>query len=418
MGPSEQRPNAKVLFLSGLQIHPPVAGGNLRSFALVNALRHHGLEVFVYSLAGRKKDYLSGRPSSIQTWPEGAEEFVDRGPLGFLGQYASNVLALPPVWITAYLRAAAASPRERLLPVPLRDKLVWCDAVVADFPFAYPVFLAPSSRGRLRVVSTHNVEHHMYAGWRWWPGRWKRRTVRRIELAAAEACDILVSCSEHDKEFFEKHARIGRSVLVPNGTNVRRFRGIESLRGGARRALGVTDDVRMFLFTASKWGPNHEAFEYLAEFAKNNAELLRREGIHLFVVGNVTAKPLRLPGFTATGRVESVEPYFAAADAALNPVDTGAGTNVKMSEFIAARLPILTTRFGARGFRIEDGRTGFVFDRERLATALSNVRRLFDREPALLRRIAEQAYAQNEDAIDMDLGIRTLVEAVENGRPG
>ena len=55
----------KLLFLSGLQVYPTLSGGNLRSFALANALQRHGLEVFVYSMVGRKKDYLRRRPSSM-----------------------------------------------------------------------------------------------------------------------------------------------------------------------------------------------------------------------------------------------------------------------------------------------------------------------------------------------------------------
>ena len=401
----------RVLFFSGLQVHPPTSGGNLRSFALASSLERHGLDVFVYSLVGRKKDYLSRRRSSIQVWPEGVEEFVDRGLAGFVVQYGSYALSLPPLWITAYLRAAAASPREVALPRLLRRKLSWCDAVVADFPFLHPIFAAPSARGRLRVVSTHNVEHHMYGGGSWAQRR-VREAVRKIEMSAAGACDVLVTCCAGDQRFFEENARVRRSIVVPNGIDVRRFHGTEMYRRGTRESLGVPDGVKVFLFTASTWGPNREAFDYLLAFARDHRELLLSRGIHLLVVGSVVREPVRLPGFTATGKVELAEPYFAAADAALNPICSGAGTNVKMCEFIAARLPIVTTAFGARGFRIEDDRTGFLFEREGLVPVLSRVRALFDEDPARLRRMAEEAYAANEAAIDMDNCARPLAEVL------
>jgi hypothetical protein len=197
---------------------------------------------------------------------------------------------------------------------------------------------------------------------------------------------------------------------------VRRFHGLEEHRAKTRQALGVADGVKVFLFTASKYGPNREAFDYLLEFARNNQDRLLREGIHILVVGNVSNEPVRLPAFTATGKVDVVEPYFAAADAALNPMGTGAGTNVKMCEFIAVRLPILSTPFGARGFRIEDGHTGFVCEREDLVSVLTSVRRLFDTDPDRLRRMADDAYGQNEGAIDMEACVRPLVEALDEGR--
>jgi glycosyltransferase involved in cell wall biosynthesis len=252
----------------------------------------------------------------------------------------------------------------------------------------------------------------MYGDQDRWQARYMRDRVRRIELAAAEACDILVSCCEGDQQFFATNARVRQSVVVPNAIDIGRFRGIEALRAPTRQALGLTDEVRLFLFTASKWGPNREAFDYLLEFARTHSEWLTAQRIHIAVVGNVTPKPVRGPGFTATGRVETAEPYFAAADAALNPVGTGAGTNVKVSEFIAARLPVVTTTFGARGFQIEDGRTGFLFQREELARVLGEVRRLFDDDPLRLRRVAEAAYTANASLIDMDTCVRPLVTAL------
>ena len=404
----------RVLFLSALQIHPTRSGGNLRSFALANALHRHGFEVFVYSLVGRKNEYLARHPSAVQRWPDGVEEYVERGASSFLAGYGSYGLGLPPLWITAYLRAATASPRQWLLPGRLREKDHWSDTVLADSPFVHPIFAAATA-GRRRVLSTHNIEHHLLdqGSWR---NRWLRERVRRVELAAAQGSDLLVACCTGDQEFFEAKATVRRSVLVPNGIDVRRFHGLEEHRAKTRQALGVADGVKVFLFTASKYGPNREAFDYLLEFARNNQDRLLREGIHILVVGNVSNEPVRLPAFTATGKVDVVEPYFAAADAALNPMGTGAGTNVKMCEFIAVRLPILSTPFGARGFRIEDGHTGFVCEREDLVSVLTSVRRLFDTDPDRLRRMADDAYGQNEGAIDMEACVRPLVEALDEGR--
>jgi glycosyltransferase involved in cell wall biosynthesis len=373
----------------------------------------------VYSMVGRKAEYLARRPSSIQAWPAGIEEHVDRSAWSFLAGYGSYGMGLPPVWITAYLRLAGAVLGERLLPAFLRRKLAWCDTVIADFPFVHPIFAAPSARGRRCVLSTHNIEHQLLNNSSRWQERFTRETVKRIELEAARSCEILVSCCVGDQEFFAPHAKRARSIVVPNGIDVRRFQGIEGLRGDTRRVLGVPDQVKVFLFTASKYGPNREAYDDLLKFARDNAALLVANGIHILVVGSVVAEPLRLPGFTATGKVDQVESYFAAADAALNPLRSGAGTNVKMCEYIAARLPIVTTSFGARGFEIEDGRTGFLFAPGGLAPVITSVRRLFDQDAARLRRIAADAFASNEGAIDMEACVHPLAEALRapSGNP-
>jgi glycosyltransferase involved in cell wall biosynthesis len=384
----------------------------LRSYALAGALQRQGLDVFVYSLVGRKKDYLGVRPSAVQVWPGGIPEYVDRGLFGFGAQFGSYRVGLPPLWLTAWLRAAARSPGEMLLPARLRERLAWCDALVADFPFVHPVFSAPSAEGALRILSTHNLEHQLFDDQARWKNRRLRPIVRAVELEGAAACDVLVSCCAGDKQFFEANTDVRRSILVPNGIDVRRFRGIEKERVPVRRALGLADDVKVFLFTASQYGPNREAVDYLAAFARARAGWLESERIHILVVGNVVAAPVRRPGFTATGMVEVVEPYFAAADAALNPMATGAGTNVKMCEFIARRLPIVSTPFGTRGFTLEDGESVFLFGPDALAPVLARVRRLFDEDPGRLRQMTETAFARNQRAIDMDTCAQRLVTAI------
>jgi glycosyltransferase involved in cell wall biosynthesis len=406
----------RVLFLSGLQVYPTISGGTLRSFALAGGLRRRGFDVRVHALTGRRADYVAGRPSGGQAWPDGTEEHVDRGLSSLAAWLTGYLLRLPPVWMSVQLAAAAASPGEVLLSPALREKLRWCDVVVSDFPFLHPIFSAPSASGKLRVLSTHNVEHRLLAERGIGPSRMLRALVRALEIRAANACDILVACCPDDARFFESEARVGRTVVVPNGIDPRRFRETEVHRARTRRELGLGDDVKVFLFTASKWGPNREAFELLLRFAKAHSAFLADQKIHILVVGKVAAAPIRLPGLTTTGRVDVVEPYFAAADAALNPMLSGAGTNVKMGEFLAARLPILTTRFGARGFQIEDGETGFLFEEDTLAPVLARVRRLFDEDPARLRRIAASAYAANEPLIDMDVCVGRLAEAVGEAR--
>jgi glycosyltransferase involved in cell wall biosynthesis len=414
--PSSQR-GVNALFLSGLQLHPTISGGTLRSFALANSLAHHGIGVRVHSLTGRKSDYLARRPSSVQCWPGGVEEYVDRSLPSAAAWLGGYVLGLPPLWITAHLAIAAAAPRQALLPFPLRRKLESCDTIVADSPFLHPIFSVGSVQGRLRILSTHNVEHRLCGDPARWRSRLMRAVVRAIEVRAAEASDILVCCCEDDARFFAANARVRRIIVVPNGVDVQRFRGIEEHRARTRQELSIADDVRLFLFTASKWGPNREAFDYLLGFVKVQGRMLEERRIHILVVGNVVTEPVRLPALTATGPVRVVDPYFAAADAALNPIVVGAGTNVKMREFLALRVPIVSTPFGARGLVIDHGRTGFLFDRKELASALCAVRRLFDEDPGRLRQMAADAYARNESVVDMDACVQGLADAMLRREP-
>jgi glycosyltransferase involved in cell wall biosynthesis len=46
---------------------------------------------------------------------------------------------------------------------------------------------------------------------------------------------------------------------------------------------------------------------------------------------------------------------FMAADVALNPMVSGAGSNLKILDYMAHRLPVISTAFGARGFDLQAG---------------------------------------------------------------
>jgi glycosyltransferase involved in cell wall biosynthesis len=206
-------------------------------------------------------------------------------------------------------------------------------------------------------------------------------------------------------------------MVVPNGVDVERFGSGAEARGATRQALGIPDAVLLVLFTASKWGPNQEAFEFIRSFAQSHERELVANRVHFLVVGGITDAAVQTPALTATGRVPAVEAYFAAADVGINPLLTGAGTNVKVGEYIAAKLPVLVTQFGARGYRIDDGQTGFVFDREHLLECLLQVRRMFDEQPQAVSVMTERAFSRNAALIDMTECVVPLVEFIA-GRLG
>ncbi|HBT70152.1 MAG TPA: glycosyltransferase, partial [Agrobacterium sp.] len=46
---------------------------------------------------------------------------------------------------------------------------------------------------------------------------------------------------------------------------------------------------------------------------------------------------------------------LSIADIALNPMRSGTGTNLKMLDYMAAGVPVISTEFGARGLTITNG---------------------------------------------------------------
>jgi hypothetical protein len=90
----------------------------------------------------------------------------------------------------------------------------------------------------------------------------------------------------------------------------------------------------------------------IEEFCAAEAEFLTRRRVYILVVGSVSSRAFRQGTLIVTGPVPEVVPYFAAADAGLNLVTRGSGSNVKLFEYLAAKLPVISTVFGVRGTQL------------------------------------------------------------------
>jgi glycosyltransferase involved in cell wall biosynthesis len=387
----------KILVVSGLQIYPPESGGMLRTSSLIDALVARGFDVTVYSMVGRKRDYLAGRPSGTEAIKERLREYVDRGRFWAALQFAAYRLQLPPIWITLVL--ALHTPQK------LRGLLASSDAVIVDFPFLFP---AARSTGKPVALNTHNVEADLCRR------PWMKRLVATIERRAAQSVRHVFCCSEGDRSFFAHHVGIDRTSIVPNGIDPTRFAGIDVERGPLRATLGYTDEDRVLLFAASSFGPNVEALAWLEGFVAEHEAMLTRKNLRFLVVGSVSKQPFERPRLKAVGVVSRIEPYFAAADLAFNGVFRGSGTNLKMAEFIAVGLPILTSAAGMRGYDLIDGEDCVAFTAESLASVLAENPLLDD--PVRLTAMARSAYEKNERVIDMNWCIERVVAWLAESR--
>lgn len=204
------------------------------------------------------------------------------------------------------------------------------------------------------VLDAHNIESRLYP-----------RLTGQSEIAAAAAdalrkveqrvmrrADLVLACSEGDRaiaiaEFGVDPARVS---VTPNGVDCETVRPVsEDERKAAKSALGLYGQTAIFV--GSRWGPNLEAAKAIVRLAP------LAPAVTWMIVGTVGAElggPLPA-NVVATGPVDRIEDWYAAADVALNPMTSGSGSNIKMFEYLAAGLPIVTTDFGARGVEDESG---------------------------------------------------------------
>ena len=79
---------------------------------------------------------------------------------------------------------------------------------------------------------------------------------------------------------------------------------------------------------------------------------------------------------------------LSAADLALNPMQTGSGSNLKILDYIEHRIPLVSTAFGTRGFGLEPGQDYQEADPDQFVEAISRL--LFVTEAGVLDDRAER----------------------------
>lgn len=170
------------------------------------------------------------------------------------------------------------------------------------------------------------------------------------EKECCECCNLNFGCSEDDLETMHSMYGIPKEQLhlLPNGvaTEDNPFITIEERKQYKKKYALENEKVAIFIGGGHR--PNMEACEMImkaASFCKDTKFLF---------AGNLCNELSRklCPENTALLGMISEETrrfLFSVADIALNPMYSGSGSNIKMFDYMAMGIPIITSKFGARG---------------------------------------------------------------------
>jgi len=317
-------------------LHPPTFGGTQRAFGLFRGLarRHevHALCVVPNRNAAPREEQVAGVTLiRRKAWYTSAAWRLERAGIAPL-QAAAELHALRA---RALLRALPARP----------------DVLAAEFSMCG---LLGRAGARLDAYLSQNVEADFFAttsarlalG-----GLWRRR-IRERERQAVERAGLTVVVSEEDADRMRSlhGAEPARLEVIPNGydeTSVHPPTAVERER--ARTALGLGARDYVALFVGSDVPHNRDAVRLLVERV---GPALASRGVVLVVAGGASraAAGSRESWLRAIGEVADLVPVLHAADAGLNPVRRGAGSNVKLPTYLAAGLAVVSTAFGTRGY--------------------------------------------------------------------
>lgn len=165
------------------------------------------------------------------------------------------------------------------------------------------------------------------------------------------------------------------------------------------------------LFMGSWHQPNIDALQSILEVAEHVP------AIRFVVLGSVCApfKTSPLPGnVDLLGAVDAAvrNDLLAAAHVALNPMQSGSGTNLKMLDYFASGIPVISTAFGARGLRVEGGKHFVMQEDGDLGAALQ---RFASADRAGIDRTVLAARAQVEAHYSWETIARNFLHSLQAG---
>ncbi|MBU6998530.1 MAG: glycosyltransferase family 4 protein [Theionarchaea archaeon] len=325
-------------------VYPPRGGGHSRIHSLNLQASQRGHTVFLFSQGIRKFELEFPLKSWTTQINEGYTEYRYVSMLSLAAAFFTGSAGAPPLFAGDVLGI--------MRPSILRREVLKSDVVKVEHP--WQVDYVKSIAGDLPVVVVEaNVECDLLQqtlNRRVAYSEYLYRKAVDKEQSALSLADAVVVTSSQDKETIKQEFDIkGEVHVIPNGVDVSLIHPVSTPeRQREKERLGFSSR-KVVLFTGSGHPPNREAVQHIVKMARELPDVL------FVVAGRVGDFFTSKRNVLFTGYVEDITPFLGAADIAVNPVTSGSGTNLKMLEYMAAGLPVVSTVTGVRGLQVEPG---------------------------------------------------------------
>ncbi|SFE86205.1 Glycosyl transferases group 1 [Paenibacillus algorifonticola] len=177
-----------------------------------------------------------------------------------------------------------------------------------------------------------------------------------LEKQACSLSDIVIACSEEDRKKIMELYQVSneKMILAANGVDVEENAYVNyENRQDNKFKLDINDE-KIIVFIGSWHKPNLEAVEEIIKLAPQLPDFK-----FIIMGGQCLAfkdiKPPRNLVFAGMVSEEMKKLIYSVADIAINPMLAGSGTNLKIAEYMANGVPVISTAIGARGYNVDSG---------------------------------------------------------------
>lgn len=218
------------------------------------------------------------------------------------------------------------------------------DIIIHDFPYMLNYDLYFGMDNKPRIYNSHNLEYDLlkqiYKGEN--SGK-HLEYIYQLEKKLIEKADIVFATSNIEKnKFVELYGcEYDKMCLAPNGINENTF---------LRRSTEI--DRKTAFFIGSGHPPNIESVNFIINSVAENCKDVT------FIIAGACCNGIisDKPNVKLLGKItdEEKDRLFNSVDISINPMFTGAGTNLKTLEYLSMGIPMISTDTGVRGIELID----------------------------------------------------------------
>lgn len=347
--PSSTKQN-KIVVATTFPIHPAVSGGRKRIYNIYkNISKSFEVVLVVY-------DNAENTPFQEIQISESFREIRIPWNKDFLKM--QKELSIASGASVDDIVAMLTCENDTLLLDTLKDETRNAKMVVAAHPYLYPAIKKCCPQIPL-WYDAHNIESTMKAcvleGF-----QDKQKYVNLVAEVEQECCNkswLITTCSETDAKEITSLYGVDKNKIkvVMNGFDNDEVQFVDDKRRADNKSKLGIENITTAFFIGSLHQPNIEAVENVFEIAKECPEII------FLIAGSVCwhFDREKLPNNTfLMGELSDKEKdlILSSCDIGLNPITSGSGTNLKLVEYVASGLEVLTTPFGLRGMEKYLGR--------------------------------------------------------------
>lgn len=331
-------------------VFPPRGGGQSRIFHLYSQLaKRFDIDLVTFADFGDRKgldEYIAPGLREIRIPRSCEHETAESELIRETNCLQITDVAMPKLYLLTpgYVEA-------------LRESAADANAVVASHPYLLSAIKEVSDKPIW--YEAHNVESELkkniLSGTP--AGRKLLELTRRVEEECCKVSALILVCFHGDglrlRDLY--NADLEKIIEVPNGVDLESVTYVSlEQRLLAKKQLGLESSFSK-LFMGSWHQPNLEAVESIFKIAMDLPEA------HFLIIGSVGLASFEGKKVPANVRFmgivddETKDTVLGLADVAINPMRSGSGTNLKMLDYCAAGIPVISTPHGLRGLAFEDG---------------------------------------------------------------